>query len=105
MTCALGLDKDKPSWIWETNKKFSVKSMYAHLCSAYTEKPHKKLWKTKIPLNIKVFMWLVQMNAILTKENLAKRNWQGDKRCSFCTENENMTHLFFECGFLDIFGV
>jgi hypothetical protein len=45
------------------------------------------------------------MNAILTKENLAKRNWQGDKRCSFCTENENMTHLFFECGLLDIFGV
>jgi hypothetical protein len=96
-SCALSQQKDKPIWIWEAKKKFSVKSMYAHLCSADTEKPSKKLWKAKIPLKIKIFMWLIQLNAILTKDNLAKRKWQGDKRCSFCNEEESIVHLFFDC--------
>jgi hypothetical protein len=42
-------------------------------------------------------MWLIQLNAILTKDNLARRKWQGDKRCSFCNEEESTVHLFFEC--------
>ena len=33
-TCALSMDKDKPLWSWEKNRVFSVKSMYAHLCSS-----------------------------------------------------------------------
>jgi hypothetical protein len=96
-SCALGQQKDKSIWIWEAKRKFSVKSMYAHLCSADAEKPNKNLWKAKIPLKIKIFMWLIQLNAILTKDNLAKRKWQGDKRCSFCNEEESTVHLFFEC--------
>jgi hypothetical protein len=42
-------------------------------------------------------MWLIQLNAILTKDNLARRKWQGDKRCSFCNEDESIVHLFFDC--------
>jgi hypothetical protein len=42
-------------------------------------------------------MWLIQQDAILTKNNLLKRNWQGDKFCSFCNLEENIPHLFFEC--------
>jgi hypothetical protein len=36
-TCALGQQKDKPIWIWEAKRSFSVKSMYAHLCRADTQ--------------------------------------------------------------------
>jgi hypothetical protein len=46
-TCALGQQKDKPIWIWEAKRKFSVKSMYAHLCSADAEKPNKICGKPK----------------------------------------------------------
>jgi hypothetical protein len=42
-------------------------------------------------------MWLVSQNAILTKENLVKRKWKGNKSCAFCNENESVGHLFFEC--------
>jgi len=28
---------------------------------------------------------------------LCKRNWQGDKRCSFCSANEDIPLLFFDC--------
>jgi len=42
-------------------------------------------------------MWLVSQNAILTKDNLIKRKWKGDKTCAFCTEDESGQHIFFEC--------
>jgi hypothetical protein len=32
MSCALGQQKDRPIWVWEKHKQFSVKSMYVHLC-------------------------------------------------------------------------
>ena len=34
---------------------------------------------------------------ILTKDNLAKRNWNGSKVCSFCSSLETIKHLFFDC--------
>ncbi|WVZ62616.1 hypothetical protein U9M48_012344, partial [Paspalum notatum var. saurae] len=34
---------------------------------------------------------------ILTKDNLAKRNWKGSKACEFCSRPETIQHLFFEC--------
>jgi len=36
-------------------------------------------------------------NAILTKDNMVKRKWQGDPTCYFCTHNESLSHLFFQC--------
>jgi hypothetical protein len=54
------------------------------------------IWKANLPLKIKIFMWLVSQNVILTKDNLIKRKWKGNKSCAFCTENENSRHLFFE---------
>ena len=34
---------------------------------------------------------------ILTKDNLAKRNWKGDTKCCFCSSSETIQHLFFDC--------
>jgi len=42
-------------------------------------------------------MWLVEKNSILTRDNLTRRGWHGDKRCYFCLENESVNHLFFDC--------
>jgi hypothetical protein len=42
-------------------------------------------------------MWLVEQGAILTKDNMLRRNWHGDPRCYFCKLPKNMDHLFFEC--------
>jgi hypothetical protein len=71
--------------------------MYSHLCSSVPGNPHTKLWKAKIPLKIKIFMWLVENNSILTRDNLSRRGWQGDQRCAFCLENESIIHLYFDC--------
>jgi hypothetical protein len=43
-------------------------------------------------------MWLVSNKAILTKDNLLKKNWTGrDSSCSFCPQVETVDHLFFTC--------
>jgi hypothetical protein len=96
-TCALSNEKDIVKWTWEKSRKFLVKSMYKHLFSWDINKPNKKLCEAKIPMKIMIFMWLMHENAILTKDNLSRRNWQGDKRCFFCNTFESIEHLFFDC--------
>jgi hypothetical protein len=51
----------------------------------------------KIPLKTKVFAWYLRRGVILTKDNLAKRNWQGYTKCIFYHEEETIKHLFFSC--------
>jgi hypothetical protein len=55
------------------------------------------IWQIKIPTRIKIFLWYLKRGVILTKDNLARRNWNGDTRCSFCHSPETIHHLFFEC--------
>jgi hypothetical protein len=63
---------------------------------------HKYLWKMKVPLKIKIFMWFVHQKEILTKDNLVKRNWQGSSKCCFCDHEETVQHLFIQCPFAKI---
>jgi hypothetical protein len=60
---------------------------------------NNKLWKLKIPLRIKVFGWYLRKGVILTKNNLAKRNWHGSRKYVFCHQDETIKYLFFQCRF------
>lgn len=42
-------------------------------------------------------MWLLQQDAILTKDNLIRRKWKGNTKCVFCQENETIAHPFLGC--------
>jgi hypothetical protein len=88
---------DRPSWKWTKNGQFSVKSVYKKLCSNGMDRSFKHLWKSKIPLKIKIWLWLIWHNAIATKDNLLKRNWTGSPSCLFCFTHETILHLFFTC--------
>lgn len=57
---------------------------------------HKIIWKSKIPEKIKIFLWLMANNAVLTRDNMKKRKWNGDSLCIFCNEEETISHLFFK---------
>jgi hypothetical protein len=84
-------------WNLTTSGLFSVRSLYLHLMDTQTPFLHKKLWKIKIPLKIKIFLWFLQKGVVLTKDNLAKRNWKGSQKCTCCNMNETIQHLFIEC--------
>jgi hypothetical protein len=75
----INFDKDHPKWDWEKTGLFSVKSTYKFLCRHDCGYNSKRIWKAKIPLKIKIFLWLVEQNAILTKDNLIKRKWKGNR--------------------------
>ncbi|WVZ59399.1 LOW QUALITY PROTEIN: hypothetical protein U9M48_009545 [Paspalum notatum var. saurae] len=61
----------------QPNGKFSVKSHYLALIHTDVPNINKRLWSLKAPLKIKVFLWYLRKGVVLTKDNLAKRNWQG----------------------------
>lgn len=87
-------EKDKQKWAWEKSGVFSVKSVYDHLFISEPRFPNKMLWKAKIPLKIKIFLWLLAQDAILTKENLIKRKWKGSKSVLF-VRKMNLLFIFF----------
>ncbi|WVZ53335.1 LOW QUALITY PROTEIN: hypothetical protein U9M48_004295 [Paspalum notatum var. saurae] len=74
MNLALRVGRDK--FIWGLNKTgvFTVRSMYKHLINNGII-VSQEIWKTKILLKTKIFMWYVKRGVLLTKDNLAKRNW------------------------------
>jgi hypothetical protein len=55
------------------------------------------LWKIKVRLKIKVFLWLLYRETILTNDNLVKRNCNGNVMCCFCNNFETIQHLLFDC--------
>ena len=76
-----------------------MKSHYLGLIHQDTPNLNKKLWKLKTPLKIKIFLWYLRRGVILTKDNLVRRNWQGNQQCCFCHKNETIQYLFFDCRF------
>jgi hypothetical protein len=38
------------------------------------------------------FLWYLRKGVILTKDNLAKRNWKISKACNFCQDYDTMQH-------------
>jgi hypothetical protein len=86
---------------WSLTKSglYTVRSLYHHLIDTQPPFHHKKIWKMRIPLKIKIFLWFVQRGVILTKDNLARKNWKGSEKCISCNRNENIQHLFLDCLF------
>lgn len=91
--------QDTFRWSLHQHGKFSVHSMYRALINGMVFPINRYLWKLKIPLKIKIFLWFLLNGVILTKDNLAKRQWNGSTKCCFCSLYETIQHLFFDCHF------
>jgi hypothetical protein len=99
MVVNLSDEPDSFKWRLTTTGIFSVKSMYADYMNGHTAFLKKYLWKIKVPLKIRIFMWFLYKKVILTKDNLARRNWKGCTKCVFCGLKETIDHLFISCLF------
>jgi hypothetical protein len=96
--------RDHFMWGLHQNGLFSVKSMYKALLGIQAIPYNTFIWKLKLPLKIKVFMWYLYKGVTLIKDNLAWRQWQGDRKCCFCSSNESIQHLFLTTILLSLFG-
>jgi hypothetical protein len=97
MEVQLSSDQDFFRWNLTASGEFSVKSMYLDFMNGHTIFLKRYIWKIKVPLKIRIFMWFLHRKVILTKDNLLKWNWQGNSSCVFCDKDESIKHLFFEC--------
>jgi hypothetical protein len=95
----VNLTSEHDQFIWKINKEglFTVNSMHKLLMFNGVIPRKSLIWKLRIPLKIKIFLWYLKKGVILTKDNLAKRIWKGSLLCSFCSSDKSIQHLFFDC--------
>jgi hypothetical protein len=105
------LFKARWNWHWEPNGVYSARSAYIIICKQDVNKlkqascsfcPKSKtwkvLWKTFVPLKVRIFWWKVLHNAIASKENLCARIKKGSPMCDCCrAEVESIEHVLFNC--------
>ncbi|KAK1282217.1 hypothetical protein QJS10_CPB22g00388 [Acorus calamus] len=98
-----GAGADRPRWAPKPNACFTVRNFYIWwrrdlrpitlACGNPT-----KIWCQKIPRKIKVFLWLLAQERLLTLTYRSK--WRGgdDVQCKLCgAAPETVIHLFGEC--------
>jgi hypothetical protein len=88
---------DKVSWRFESDGRFSVKSMYARLAQGATVAHFKDVWAAKVPLKIRIFSWQLVLDRLPSSANIQSRHGPGNGNCSLCGERETADHIFFTC--------
>jgi O-antigen/teichoic acid export membrane protein len=59
-------------WNLHQHGQFTVNSLYLAQISNVVANMNKQLWRLKVPLKIKIFMWYMRREVVLTKDNLAR---------------------------------
>jgi hypothetical protein len=105
--------KDEVVWVLDKSKNFTTKSLYRFITYRGVGVANaKNIWKTKLPLKIKVFLWQISNNKLQTATELKKRAWKGNTQCCLCGKEEDTDHIYFRCSLAqfawccirDIFG-
>ncbi len=88
-------------WRWNFKGNFSTGSAYLFLVhDGVDDRRIRHLWNIKIPLRIKIFLWLVARNRLPTADFLANRGWIGPSICPLCRRDvEYLDHLLFRCSY------
>jgi hypothetical protein len=82
----------------DNSKIFTAKSLYRFITHRGVCIPASEdVWKSKLPLKIKVFMWQLQHNKLQVATSLKNRGCKGDIACCLCGEVESTNHVFFGC--------
>ncbi|KAK3198465.1 hypothetical protein Dsin_021880 [Dipteronia sinensis] len=101
--------KDSLIWDFENNGCFSVRSGYwvgrdlacsRDMASNSGELSNwwKVLWRMKLPMKIKLFIWKACNDWIPSMANLTRRKIRVDDICPICKkENETTIHALWEC--------
>jgi len=84
----------------EKSTGYTTKSLYNCLThGGVRDKVHDILWKCKIPIKVKVFLWQAIHNKLQTVVALVRRKWRGSPLCCVYNKLETVNHILFECVF------
>ena len=89
---------DRVIWALEKKNLFTTKSLYRFLTDrGVKSRVAGSIWKSKVPLKIKFFLWQLLNDKLQVAVNLAKKGWKGSMICCLCECTETADHIFFKC--------
>ena len=95
--------RDIMSWGGSTDGLFSVKSAYALLTKHETPRPnmeafYSRVWRVMVPERVRVFLWLVSHQVIMTSMERKRRHLSDNGMCQLCkNEDETILHVLRDC--------
>jgi hypothetical protein len=82
----------------DKSKSFTTKSLYRFIShGGVCVADSRSIWRTKLPLKIKVFLWQLSFDKLQAATALKKREWRGSIHCCLCGGKETIDHIFFRC--------
>jgi hypothetical protein len=72
MHVRLNDQNDVFTWNLHQNGIYTIHSWYLVLINNGMANINKQLWRVKIPLKIKIFIWYIKKEVVLMKDNLAR---------------------------------
>jgi rubrerythrin len=91
--------RDGIRWCLEKSGQYTTRSMYRFLVHRGVLNMHmQRVWKARLPMKLKVFMWQVFQDKLQKGEGgLKKPKWKGDGNCMVCGVTETRDHILFVC--------
>ncbi|RLN39911.1 hypothetical protein C2845_PM01G23220 [Panicum miliaceum] len=76
----------------------AAKSMYRFISfGGVLDRRARKLWESKLPMKLRVFVWQATHNRLPTGVVLKSMKWKGESRCPLCGIHETVDHILFQC--------
>ncbi|KAG7557811.1 Reverse transcriptase domain [Arabidopsis suecica] len=95
--------KDRVSWLGNSNGAFSVSSAYAIITKEEAPGPcmerfYKEIWTVVAPERVRVFLWLVANQVIMTNVERVRRHLGDSEVCQVCKGAvESILHVLRDC--------
>lgn len=94
------LKEERDCIIWKLTKNgfYKAKTLYQALSfGGVKDKVMQDLWRSSIPLKVKILFWLMLKGRIQAAGQLKKMKWSGSPNCKLCGQTEDVDHLMFRC--------
>jgi hypothetical protein len=106
-SAGISLTADPDSLLWtggDGSGLLTVKNIYVALFSHFHPESFpswlRQIWNWKVPLKLKLFVWLAGQDKVLTWDSLRRRGWEGPGICPLCRHaQEDIHHLLIHCEF------
>ena len=99
-------EDDSLIWALEPSGKLSSKSLYRFMVNpGGVDGRMVDLWEIKLPLKIKVFLWMLWHDRVQIGEQLKRRKSKHSEFCKYYGRLETRDHLFFNCSITQMIWV
>ena len=73
-------------WKLERSGHFTTTSLYRWMSfKGMKNKRAEKIWRSKFPMKLKVFLWLTIQDRLPTKTKMKERKWKVGQGCAICS--------------------